>query len=48
MSNPAAIRKGQLLDLHIDRLNYGGQGVARHNGFVVFVPRTVPGEEGGV
>ena len=45
MSNPAAIRKGQLLDLHIDRLNYGGQGVARHNGFVVFVPRTVPGEE---
>jgi 23S rRNA (uracil1939-C5)-methyltransferase len=30
--------------LTIDRLAAGGDGIARHNGLAVFVPRTVPGD----
>src|SRR5204863_2021094 len=32
------------LDLQIDSLAYGGNGVARLNGFVVFVRRGLPGD----
>jgi hypothetical protein len=32
-----AVRKGEELELHVDSLAYGGNGVARLNGFVVFV-----------
>ena len=36
---------GEELTLTIDRLAYhSGHGVARHNGFVVFVPYTAPGD----
>jgi 23S rRNA (uracil1939-C5)-methyltransferase len=35
---------GQVVELAIDRLAYGGDGVARHDGVVVFVPFTAPGE----
>jgi len=38
-------RKGDLLDLTIDSLAYGGKGVARHDGFVVFVQRALPGQK---
>src|SRR5207253_8852163 len=34
----------QELELTIDRLAYGGNGVARLNGFVVFVRRGLPGD----
>ncbi len=37
-------KKGEALELTIDSLAYGGGGVARHNGFVVFVKRALPGE----
>src|SRR5262252_216755 len=37
-------RRGEELTLTIDRLVYGGRGVGRHNGFVVFVPDTAPGD----
>jgi len=37
-------RPGDTLDLSIDRLAFGGDGVARHGGIVVFVPRALPGE----
>ncbi|HLW49282.1 MAG TPA: 23S rRNA (uracil(1939)-C(5))-methyltransferase RlmD [bacterium] len=37
-------RRGDELTLTIDRLAYGGRGVGRHNGFVVFVPDTAPGD----
>ena len=37
-------RRGEELTLTIDRLAYGGRGVGRHNGFVVFVPDTAPGD----
>jgi 23S rRNA (uracil1939-C5)-methyltransferase len=36
--------KDQELELTIDRLAYGGNGVARLNGFVVFVRRGLPGD----
>jgi 23S rRNA (uracil1939-C5)-methyltransferase len=37
-------RRGDEISLTIDRLAYGGRGVGRHNGFVVFVPDTAPGD----
>ncbi|HEY3070587.1 MAG TPA: 23S rRNA (uracil(1939)-C(5))-methyltransferase RlmD [Gaiellaceae bacterium] len=40
----APVRKDQELELKIDSLAYGGNGVARLNGFVVFVRRGLPGD----
>lgn len=40
----SAFSKGQELELHVDRLSYGGRGVARADGYVVFVPYTAPGD----
>jgi 23S rRNA (uracil1939-C5)-methyltransferase len=42
MAAPVAV--DQELDLTIDSLAYGGSGVARTNGFVVFVRRGLPGD----
>ena len=41
----APVQKGQELDLHVDSLAYGGSGVARHDGFVVFVRGGLPGDD---
>lgn len=40
----APVRNGDELELVIDSLAYGGNGVARTDGFVVFVRRGVPGD----
>ena len=40
----APVHKGEELDLRIDSLAYGGNGVARHDGFVVFVRGGLPGD----
>jgi 23S rRNA (uracil1939-C5)-methyltransferase len=40
----APVTKDQELELRIDSLAYGGNGVARLNGFVVFVRRGLPGD----
>jgi 23S rRNA (uracil1939-C5)-methyltransferase len=40
----APVRTGEQVELHIDSLAYGGNGVARLNGFVVFVRRGLPGD----
>ena len=40
----APVAKDQELELHVDSLAYGGNGVARLNGFVVFVRRGLPGD----
>ena len=40
----APVTRDQELELTIDRLAYGGNGVARLNGFVVFVRRGLPGD----
>ena len=39
----APVSKGDELELKVDSLAYGGNGVARLNGFVVFVRRGLPG-----
>jgi 23S rRNA (uracil1939-C5)-methyltransferase len=36
--------RGDLLSLDVESLAYGGRGVARHNGFVVFVAGGLPGD----
>ena len=41
----APVRKGEEHELRIDSLAYGGNGVARHDGFVVFVRGGVPGDD---
>ncbi len=41
----APVRKGEELQLRVDSLAYGGSGVARHDGFVVFVRGGLPGDE---
>src|SRR5438034_8062804 len=38
------VQRDQELELAIDSLAYGGNGVARLNGFVVFVRRGLPGD----
>jgi 23S rRNA (uracil1939-C5)-methyltransferase len=40
----APVAKDQELELHIDSLAFGGNGVARLNGFVVFVRSGLPGD----
>ncbi len=39
-----ALHKGDLIELKIDRVAYGGQGVARSNGLVLFVRGAIPGD----
>jgi 23S rRNA (uracil1939-C5)-methyltransferase len=40
----APVQRGQELELTIDSLAFGGSGVARLDGFVVFVRRGLPGD----
>jgi 23S rRNA (uracil1939-C5)-methyltransferase len=40
----APVQRDEELELQIDSLAYGGNGVARLNGFVVFVRRGLPGD----
>jgi 23S rRNA (uracil1939-C5)-methyltransferase len=40
----ATFRKGTLLDVRIDAIAYGGRGIGRHDGYVVFVPHVAPGD----
>ncbi len=41
--NPT-VQKGQEIDLDIDGLAFGGQGIGRFNDMVVFVDRAIPGQ----
>ncbi len=43
-ARPARPQRGDELELQIDSLAFGGAGVARTDGYVVFVPGTVPGD----
>src|SRR2546425_1384127 len=40
----APVTKDQEVELDVDSLAYGGNGVARLNGYVVFVRRGLPGD----
>lgn len=44
MSKSQLVKRGDRLIVHIDRLAVGGKGVARHEGLVVFVSDTAPGD----
>jgi len=39
------VRKGQILELRIEKLIFGGRGLGRVNGLAIFVKRAVPGDE---
>jgi 23S rRNA (uracil1939-C5)-methyltransferase len=39
-----AIRKGQEIELDIVNLAFGGKGIAKEDGFTIFVNQTVPGD----
>src|SRR5438105_15811354 len=39
-----SFRRGDEVTLVIDRMAYGGRGVGRVDGYVVFVPDTAPGD----
>ena len=41
---PSGRTTGRLFELQIDRLAWGGRGVGRHRGKVVFVSKVVPGD----
>ena len=41
-------RRGERLNVHVERLAVGGRGVARHNGLVIFVADAAPDEEAEV
>jgi 23S rRNA (uracil1939-C5)-methyltransferase len=43
-TRPEGPRRGDLLDLEVDSLAFGGRGVARIDGFVVFVAGGLPGD----
>jgi 23S rRNA (uracil1939-C5)-methyltransferase len=43
-SHAPPVRVGQLLELDVTDLAFGGNGVAHVDGFVVFVPRGLPGQ----
>ena len=36
------VKKGQRIDIEIDAMAYGGKGIGRLNGLVVFVKGAVP------
>lgn len=40
----APVRSGDVVEVTIDRIAHGGRGVARHEGFVLFVGRALPGD----
>ena len=44
MSHDLERGEGEVFDLQIDSIAAGGDGVGRHDGLVVFVPRTAPGD----
>ena len=39
------LKKGQVIDLEIENIAFGGNGLGRYEGRVVFVPGTMPGDK---
>jgi 23S rRNA (uracil1939-C5)-methyltransferase len=39
------LKKGQVIDLEIEKIAFGGNGLGRYEGRVVFVPGTMPGDK---
>jgi 23S rRNA (uracil1939-C5)-methyltransferase len=40
----APVHTGEEIDVRVESLAYGGNGVARHDGFVIFVRQALPGD----
>ena len=38
------LRKGDIVELWVDNMAFGGRGIARIDGFVIFVKDGVPGD----
>ena len=45
MESTPPVREGQILDVKIEGVGGKGDGIARHKGFVIFVPHTKTGDE---
>ena len=43
---PSLLHKGQEITIDIDNIGSDGQGIGRYEGMAVFVPETLPGEQG--
>ena len=43
-SAETSLKKGALLTLSIEDIAFGGKGIARLDDFIIFVPRTIPGQ----
>ena len=39
------LKKGDIIELEIDSLAYGGEGIGKYNGLAVFIPDSVPGDK---
>ena len=39
------LKKGQEIELTIEALAYGGKGISRHDNFVIFVEKSIPGQK---
>ncbi|MCB0834353.1 MAG: class I SAM-dependent RNA methyltransferase, partial [Bacteroidetes bacterium] len=44
MKDIQTLKKGEELTLNIESMSFGGQGVGRHDEFVVFVDGAIPGD----
>ncbi len=44
MNSPYPVKKGEVVELTVERIAVGGKGVARIDGYAVFVPRGLPGQ----
>jgi 23S rRNA (uracil1939-C5)-methyltransferase len=42
--SPREIRRGQVLELTVEDLAFGGRGLAKRDGFVIFVDNALPGD----
>jgi len=45
MPSEFTLKKGVEINVEIDSLVFGGKGIARHNGVVVFVRNGIPGQK---
>ncbi len=44
VKNQPVLVKGDIIDLYIEKLSFGGEGIGKHKNAIVFVPDTVPGD----
>ena len=45
MASKGVVKRGQIVDLYIESLAYGGMGLAKMDNFVIFVKGAIPGQK---